>query len=269
MIFHFHKPLHNAREIAQLSAKQLRARRIRFAIFALASSLLLVILLVEFARAGGPQYVAGVSYFNSGLAGQPLTWPGGSVHYYTDQGDLSAVLRGQDADAFVADAFSRWTLISTAAVSATHAGHLAENGSGSNVILNSDRTVTMPADVLPGSLAPVEIIYDEDGAVTDALLGAGSSSECFGKCRNRRPRCLHGRRSYRTRARHSRWPVRADVVRFARTAIPSDAGSRPGLRTRLVAAKSECPHWRPLPDVRREGRLSPHARARFHQLRAD
>jgi hypothetical protein len=159
---------------------QLRIRRIRIAIFVLVCSLLLLVLLVEFARAGGPQYVAGVSYFDSGLAGQQLTWPGGSVHYYTDQGDLSSVLRGQDADAFVANAFSRWTLISTAAVSATHAGQLAENVSGANVILNSDRTVTMPADVLPGSLAPVAIVYDEDGAVTDALLGAGSSSECFG-----------------------------------------------------------------------------------------
>ena len=118
-IFHFHAPLHKVRQMAYLAvmkqSTQLRDRRIRITIFVLACSLLLLVLLVEFARAGGPQYVAGVSYFNSGLAGQPLAWPGGSVHYYTDQGDLSSVLRGQDADAFVANAFSRWTLISTAA----------------------------------------------------------------------------------------------------------------------------------------------------------
>src|SRR2546425_2912608 len=114
-VFHFHAPLHKIRPMAHVAATkpsgQLRDRRIRIAIFVLVCSLLLLVLLVEFARAGGPQYVAGVSYFNSGLAGQPLTWPGGSVHYYTDQGNLSAVLRGQDADAFVANAFSRWTLI--------------------------------------------------------------------------------------------------------------------------------------------------------------
>src|SRR5882757_3963434 len=160
-LFHFHAPLHKIRQMDRAAAKQsvqLRIRRIRVAIFVLVCSLLLLVLLVEFARAGGPQYVAGVSYFDSGLAGRQLTWPGGSVHYYTDQGDLSSVLRGQDADAFVADAFSRWTLISTAAVSATHAGQLAENVSGSNVILNSDRTLTMPGDVLPGSLAPVAVV---------------------------------------------------------------------------------------------------------------
>jgi hypothetical protein len=166
-IFHFHAPPRKAREMVELAAAkqsgQVRTRRIRFAIFALACSLLLLILLAEFARAGGPQYVAGGSYFNSGLAGQPLTWSSGSINYYTDQGDLSAVLRGLDADAFVADAFSRWTSISTAAVSATHAGQLAENVSGANVVLNPDRTVTMPADVLAGSSAPVAIVYDADG----------------------------------------------------------------------------------------------------------
>ncbi len=183
-MFRFHAPIDRAREIAELDAAkqcgELRSRRIRFALYALVLSILLLMVLVQFARAGGPEYVAGVSYFNSGLAGQPLTWPGGSIQYYTDQGDLSSTLRGQDADAFVADAFSRWTSISTAAVSATRAGQLAENVSGANVILNSDRTVTMPADVLAGSQNPVAIIYDADGAVTDALLGAGSSSECFG-----------------------------------------------------------------------------------------
>src|ERR1700736_572813 len=44
------------------------------------------------AQAGGPKYVAGVSYFNSGTLGTPLTWAQGSINYYTDQGDLSQIL---------------------------------------------------------------------------------------------------------------------------------------------------------------------------------
>jgi len=41
-------------------------------------------------RAGGPAYVAGVTYFNSGMAGQIVSWPQGRVTYYTDRGNLSA-----------------------------------------------------------------------------------------------------------------------------------------------------------------------------------
>ena len=59
------------------------------------------------AIAGGPKYVAGVNYFNPGTAGTPLTWAQGQVNYYTDQGDLSPILPGPNADAFVADAFSQ------------------------------------------------------------------------------------------------------------------------------------------------------------------
>ncbi len=36
------------------------------------------------AQAGGPKYIAGASYFNSGLAGTPLTWSQGAITYYTD-----------------------------------------------------------------------------------------------------------------------------------------------------------------------------------------
>jgi hypothetical protein len=38
---------------------------------------------MQFARAGGPRYIAGISYFNSGTAGTPLTWAEGAVNYYT------------------------------------------------------------------------------------------------------------------------------------------------------------------------------------------
>lgn len=142
----------------------------RIAIYVAALALIILIVLVELARAGGPQYVAGTSYFNAGLAGQPVTWAGGTITYYTDQGDLGPILPGTQADAFVADEFSRWTQISTAAVFVTRGGQLAEDVSGANVILNSDRSITLPTDVQPTAAnKPIGIVYDADGAVTDAL----------------------------------------------------------------------------------------------------
>ncbi len=133
----------------------------------------LSILLVTWAHAGGPARVAGVSGFNAGLAGTPITWANGEVHYYTDQGDLSPVLSQADADALVGEAFSRWTSVPTAATSAVRDGQLAEDVNGSNVG-RIGATLVMPPDTQAGSTKPVAIIYDADGLVTDALLGAGA-----------------------------------------------------------------------------------------------
>ncbi len=143
---------------------------------------ILILVVATTVEAGGPKYVAGSTYFNSGTMGTPLTWAQGQINYYTDQGDLSPILPNAQANAFVADAFGQWTSISTAAVAATHAGQLAENVSGQNVYVNPDGTITMPADIMPTATGtPVGIVYDEDGTVTDALLGqgAGDSSACF------------------------------------------------------------------------------------------
>lgn len=132
-------------------------------------------------HAGGPYKVAGASYFDPGVKGTPLTWNQGLVRYYTDRGNLSPVLPSASADALVADAFSRWTSISTAALSAVRAGQLAEDVSGANVSAGSG-TISLPTDILPSATNfPVAMIYDADGAVTDALLGqgAGGSSSCF------------------------------------------------------------------------------------------
>ena len=148
-----------------------------------AAMFVLLFMFTLLARAGGPRYIAGVSYFNQGTAGTPLTWAQGVVNYYTDQGSLSSTVSGPQGDALVADAFSQWTAISTAAVSAIRAGQLAEDVSGANVYRNSDGTLTMPADIMPTATGtPVGIVYDVDGTVTDALLGqgAGDPSECFG-----------------------------------------------------------------------------------------
>jgi len=145
--------------------------------------IVLLVTFMQLARAGGPAYIAGISYFNPGTAGTPLTWAQGVVNYYTDHGSLSPTVSGPQGDALVADAFSQWTSISTAALSVTHAGQLAEDVNGTNVYRNSDGTITMPADIMPTATGtPVGIVYDVDGTVTDALLGqgAGDPSECFG-----------------------------------------------------------------------------------------
>src|SRR5690349_21358218 len=122
-------------------------------------------------RAGGPKSVAGASYFISTATGQPLVWSQGILTYYTDQGDLSPTLPNATANAFVADAFSQWTSVPTAAVTANNGGQLAEDVNGSNVT-KIDGTLSMPTDIQPTATGtPIGIVYDEDGSVTSALLG--------------------------------------------------------------------------------------------------
>lgn len=147
----------------------------------LALALGITLLFALLARAGGPEYVAGSSYFASSTMGQPVTWAQGQVNYYTDQGDLSPILPNAAANNFVANAFSQWTAVSTAALTATAAGQLAEDVNGTNIAV-SGGIVTAPADIAPSAITkPVGIVYDYDGTVTDALLGegAGDASQCF------------------------------------------------------------------------------------------
>jgi len=133
------------------------------------------------AFAGGPAFVAGAG-FDPPVKGRPITWANGTVQYYTDQGDLSPVLSGGQADLFVADVVTRWSSIPGAAITVTQTGHLAEDVNGTNTTGNPDGTYSIPADIQPGAVStPVGIVYDYDGQVTDALLGegAGSASLCF------------------------------------------------------------------------------------------
>jgi hypothetical protein len=147
---------------------------------ALAAGMILTFAMIV--RAGGPKCVAGSSYFDPMTTGKPLTWPLGQIIYYTDQGDLSPILPNASANSFVAGAFGVWTSVPTAALAATNAGSLAEDVSGANVIVNGDGTISMPTDIQStATAAPVGIVYDYDGSVTDAFLGAGAggSSQCF------------------------------------------------------------------------------------------
>ncbi len=142
----------------------------------------MIFFFVIISRAGGPKYVAGTTYFEPSATGAALIWPQGQITYYTDQGDLSPILPNATANSFVAAAFSQWTAVPTAAVAATSGGQLAEDVNGTNVFVNSDGTITLPADIQPTATGtPVGVVYDYDGSVTDALIGsgAGDSSQCF------------------------------------------------------------------------------------------
>jgi hypothetical protein len=146
------------------------------------AALAMVVAVSSSAWAGGPAYVAGSSYFNSSLMGEPITWQLGQVNYYTDQGDLSPILPNAAANALVANSFSQWTSVSIAALNANAAGQLAEDVNGGNIQVDSSGIVTAPADITPEATGtPVGIVYDYDGTVTDALLGqgAGDPSQCF------------------------------------------------------------------------------------------
>src|SRR5512142_1601971 len=65
--------------------------------------------------AGGPNKIAGTSYFDPTVTGQPLVWPQGIFTYYTDQGDLSPILPNSAANSLVGDAFNQWSVVPTAA----------------------------------------------------------------------------------------------------------------------------------------------------------
>src|SRR5580693_9826394 len=159
----------------------LRNSSARSFFFRLATAVAIVLLCAVLARAGGPKYVAGSSYFDPSTMGQPITWSLGVVNYYTDQGDLSPILPNAAANLFVASAFTQWTSVSTAALTAVDAGQLAEDVNGANIAINSNGTVTAPADITPSATqSPVGVVYDFDGSVTDALLGAGAGdpSQC-------------------------------------------------------------------------------------------
>src|SRR6267378_209376 len=141
----------------------------------------LLVSIVAASRAGGPAFVAGSGY-NPGVEGHSLIWANGSVHYFTDQGDLSPILPNAQADVFVAAAFSSWTSISSVALTASQSGHLSEDVNGGNIVADANGTISAPADITSAATGtPIGIVYDYDGTVTDALLGqgAGGLADCF------------------------------------------------------------------------------------------
>jgi hypothetical protein len=128
------------------------------------------------AMAGGPKYVAGTSFFNPAVIGQPVHWAGGQVNYYVDQGPLSSFVSNQQATAMVDAAAGLWSAVSTAGVTLTDIGPLNEDVNGSNIVVNSSGAITAPADVTPAAANyPLTVIYDADGSVINAVFGATTS----------------------------------------------------------------------------------------------
>src|SRR5665213_3365605 len=149
-----------------------RSRRPTFA-----AALLLCLLLGSHLAlwAGGPKYIAGVSFFNPAVLGQPVHWANGQVNYFVDQGPLSASINNQQATAMVDAAAALWSAIPTAGVTLTDAGSLNEDVSGADIIAGN-QVLGAPANVVPSATGyPVGVIFDADGSVIDALFGAGVS----------------------------------------------------------------------------------------------
>ncbi len=128
------------------------------------------------ARAGGPKYVAGPTYFNPAVMGEPLHWSAGELRYFVDQGPLNSSISNAEATAMVDAAAALWSAVPTAGVALTDAGPLNEDVDGSNVEVNAAGEFTAPADITPESTGyPVAVLYDADGSIIDAIYGAGAS----------------------------------------------------------------------------------------------
>jgi len=152
------------------------------------TALLLLLLAPTVVRAGGPKYVAGVSFFDPGVIDTPIHWAGGQVNYYVDQGPLNSSISNQQATAMVDGAAALWNAVPTAGVTLTDMGALNEDVSGANIVvsgtnftvaneqINQIGQIAQPADVTPSATSsPVGVIYDADGSVIDALFGTGAS----------------------------------------------------------------------------------------------
>ena len=143
---------------------------------------LCILLGMQAGQASGPRWVAGPAYFDPAAKGLPLTWSGGLVTYYTDQGTLGPSMTGTQATSLVAAAATVWNNVTTAAVKITRGGSLAEDVSGSSVtaLQPVGSGATFPADVQPTSSKPVAVVYDADGSVLNDMFGPGTSdiSQC-------------------------------------------------------------------------------------------
>jgi hypothetical protein len=125
---------------------------------------------------GGPKYVAGTSYFNPAVVGQPVHWAQGQVNYYVDQGPLSATVSNQQATTMVDAAAALWSAVSTAGVTLIDKGQLNEDVNGSDVQANALSQFIAPSDVTPSATNyPLGVVFDADGSVINTLFGGDTS----------------------------------------------------------------------------------------------
>ena len=100
--------------------------------------------------AGGPKYVAGTSFFNPAVLGQPVHWANGQVNYYVDQGPLNSSVTNQQATAMVDAAAALWSSVQTAGVTVVDKGSLNEDVTGANIAAGS-QWFAAPSDVTPSA----------------------------------------------------------------------------------------------------------------------
>lgn len=126
------------------------------------------------ANAAGPRWVSGPPFFwPQGVA---LAWYTNHPTYFTDPGDLSASVNHAAADALVARAAAVWT-VPTASLVLAKGGSLDEHVTGAGITMAGSTMPVLPADVQSANYRAknIAILYDTDGSVIDALLGAGGS----------------------------------------------------------------------------------------------
>jgi hypothetical protein len=153
--------------------------RLRRALFVVCAVAALILLCAAKSRASGPRWVTGPPYFTA-RAGTPVVWFTTQPLYFTDPADLSASVNHAAADAMVAAAAGVWN-VPTSAMLIARGGALSEHVSAANAYLTSSGPV-FPEDVQASNYAAkqIAVIYDDDGSVTDMLLGQGASApaEC-------------------------------------------------------------------------------------------
>ncbi len=126
------------------------------------------------AQAAGPRWVSGPPFFSP--QGVALAWFTNQPTYFTDPGDLSASVNHAAADALVAQAAAVWN-VPTASLVLAQGGSLNEHVTGAGITVAGETTPVLPVDVQATNwqAKPIAVIYDTDGSVIDALLGAGGS----------------------------------------------------------------------------------------------
>jgi len=147
------------------------------------------------ALAGGPKFIAGTSFFNPSVVGQPFHWANGQLNYYVDQGPLSASVTNQQARAMVDAVAALWNAVPTTGVTLTDMGSLNEDVSGANIAVSGTNftvtgqqldqlgVITAPSDITPSATSfPLGVIFDTDGSVIDAIYGKGVSAQ--NSCQN-------------------------------------------------------------------------------------
>ena len=116
---------------------------------------------------GGRAWAAGPLFVND--SGVPLVWTQRPVPWSSDAGGLG-VLDHTAAAQLVDQSFAVWANVPTASISFADAGTLSVDVTAANV--------GQFLGVCNDGISP--IVFDTDGSITDALLGAGSSNSILG-----------------------------------------------------------------------------------------